>query len=186
MFGIFYLFLAFTGGMISSPSAFSQSERIVTAIQVLKSSTALDSNDLTVSEPHTWIPIKSYWIPETVWDGGETLRGLSPDQLSLMVRMKGGQREIRLFVHPEAEEFFSIFTQSFASETNFQEYQSVSGKSLILRSDQRPEIMFYATFASDLGFLKSGPVERRFWPTLKTAACNAWLEGKFNFMLRLR
>lgn len=109
-------------------------------------------------ESQTWFPLKSVWVPESELHSAIQEDQFAPGLKSLFVKEEGGQRYLRLLIHPESEKFYSEITKKHPVEVGvFEASSTASSRTVLVRPKGRKEPNFFAKLSLDV---KLGGVTR--------------------------
>ena len=99
-------------------------------------------------ESGSWFTLPSAWIPESQLAIGEAL---VPTELrDQLMRMRDGERQFRLFVHPESQRFYDELVADRGLCQEHEAAATASGRTLLVRSKRDPKLLFFVKVSLDV------------------------------------
>ena len=107
------------------------------------------------SQGGDWFEAKSYWIPESELNVATAEKLLPSELQSHLMRTVQGQRQYRLFVHPESETFYLPLTSKHEFAGTVQVRATASGRTSLVRLGDNPPQYCFVKFSLDVKLGKS-------------------------------
>ncbi|MBC7370582.1 MAG: hypothetical protein H7326_03400, partial [Bdellovibrionaceae bacterium] len=107
-------------------------------------------NDEFRAENEKWFRVPSYWIPESALETAEADALIPRDLKAELYRYRKGQREFRLFVHPQSTEFYKNFVNRYPRADDGLARATASSRSVLMTLSNNTQVFFFAKLSLDL------------------------------------
>ena len=99
-------------------------------------------------ESGSWFTLPSAWIPESRLSVAEA--GVPADLRHQLIRVRDGERQFRLFVHPESHRFYDDLVADTGLTEEHEASATASSRSLLVRSKQDPKQLYFVKVSLDV------------------------------------